>query len=299
MRSSLEMRLIRLKEIGPLIGVAAENWYADNAPRLGAALSFYMALSLAPALIIVLAIAGFAYGAQAAQGLLVWQIQGMVGYEGAKSIQTVIQDAHRPSSGVPATLFGLITLFFGATAVASELRDDLNIIWKVPCYISHGIRSSILNLVKERLVAFTLVLSGGAFLLVSLLLNTWASVATKYLDSLVAPPRTLIRTIDTIVSFVVITLLFAVIFKVLPEVRLKWSDVTIGAVVTSLLFMVGKFLLGVYLGRAGFTDTYGAAGSLVIVLVWVYYSAQVLFLGAEFTKAYTLRFGSMRPVRHD
>jgi membrane protein len=297
-RWPMAMKHIPLKEFAPLIGVTIENWYADNAPRLGAALSFYMALSLAPALIIVLAVAGFAFGRQAAQGLLVSQIQGLVGYEGAKSIQTVIQGAHRTSTGVPATVLGLITLFFGASAVTIELRDDLNTIWKVPNDPAYGV-GSILNLAKERLLSFTLVLGGGVFLLVSLMLNAWASAAARYVDSFVAPPQTLIRTVDSIVTFVVITILFAVIFKILPAVRLRWSDVAIGAVVTSLLFLVGKFLLGLYLGRAGFTDTYGAAGSLVIVLVWVYYSSQVLFLGAEFTKVYTFRFGSLSAATHD
>jgi membrane protein len=260
---------------------------------MGAALAYYMALSLAPTVVIVLAIAGFVFGAEASQGRLVSQIQGLLGYEGAKVIQTMIEGARRPSGGIAATLLGLGTLFFGATAVVDELKSALNTIWRVPDATCSAARS-IFNLVKERILSFALVLGAGFFLLASVMVNAWTSAAGRYLDSVGTPPQALIRTADWIVSFAVITVLFAFIFKVLPNVNLRWSDVSLGALLTSLLFTAGKSLLGLYLGRAGFTDTYGAAGSLVILLVWVYYSAQVLFLGAEFTRAYACRVGSMR-----
>ena len=204
----------------------------------------------------------------------------------------MIQGAHRPSSGIVATLLGLVTLFFGATAVVTELRDTLNTIWRVPEDTASSRTRSLFNLVKERLISFALVLGPGLFLLTSLIVNTWLSAAGKYLSS-VAPPRVLIQTADWVVSFALITALFAFVFKVLPDVRLEWRDVSAGAVLTSLLFTAGQFLLGVYLGKAGFADSYGAAGSLVVLLVWVYYLAQVVYLGAEFTRAYALRFGSM------
>ena len=287
------MKHIPLKEIAPLSKVAFQNWQNDRAPRMGAALAYYIALSLAPTVLILLAIAGLAFGAQAAEGRLVSQIQGFVGYEGAKAIQTMIEGARQPSRGIAATVLGLATVFFAASAVVSELRDAMNTIWRVPEDTTSTTVRSIFNLVKDRLLSFALVLASGLFLVASLIVNAWIFAAGKYLNSGAAPPEALVQTTDWVVSFVVITVLFAFIFKVLPRVPLHWGDVTIGAVATSLLFTAGKVLLGVYLGKAGFTDTYGAAGSLVIVLVWVYYSAQVLFLGAEFTRAYACRFGSM------
>ena len=287
-----QMNHIPFKEIALLSKVAFQNWKNDKAPRMGAALAYYIALSLAPTVLILLAIAGLAFGAQAAEGRLVSQIQGFVGYEGAKAIQTMIEGA-RQSRGIAATVLGLVTVFFAASAVVSELRDAMNTIWRVPEDTTSSTVRSIFNLVKERLLSFALVLASGLFLVASLIVNAWIFAAGKYLNSGVAPPEALVQTTDWVVSFVVITVLFAFIFKVLPRVPLRWGDVTIGAVATSLLFTAGKVLLGVYLGKAGFADTYGAAGSLVIVLVWVYYSAQVLFLGAEFTRAYACRFGSM------
>jgi membrane protein len=291
------MSHIRLKEVAPLIRVTVQNWQKDRAPRLGAALAYYMALSLAPTLVILLAISSFAFGANGAEGRLVSQIRGLVGGEGAKVIQTMIKGAHRSSSGIAATLLGLVALFFGATAVVGELRDALNMIWKVPEDKACSRGRSMWNLVKERLLSFALVLGAGLFLLASLIVSAWRTAAGQYLNSVAAPPHALIQTADWFVSFVVITLLFAFIFKVLPSVSLKWGDVTIGAVLTSLLFTAGKSLLGVYLGRASFTDTYGAASSLVILLVWVYYSAQVFYLGAEFTRAYACRRGPMLRFR--
>ncbi len=266
---------------------------------MGAALAYYIALSLAPTVLILLAIASLAFGAQAAEGRLVSQIQGLVGYEGAKAIETMIEGARQSSRGTAATVLGLVTVFFASSAVVSELRDAMNTIWHVPEETTSSAARSIFNLVKDRLLCFALVLASGSFLIVSLIVNTWIFAAGKYLNSGVAPSEALIQTTDWVVSFAVLTMLFALIFKALPRAPLKWSDVTLGAVATSVLFAVGKFLLGAYLGMAGFTTTYGAAGSLVVVLVWVYYSAQVLFLGAEFTRAYACRYGSRCPPKSD
>jgi membrane protein len=288
------MNHIPFKEIVPLVRVAVQNWLDDRAPRMGAALAYYIALSLAPTVMILLAVAGFAFGAQAAESRLLSQTRGLVGYEGAKAIQTVIEGARQSSRGIAATVLGLVTVFFSASAVVSELRDAMDTIWKVPEDTTSSTARSIFNLAKERLLSFALVLASGLFLVASLIVNAWTFAAGQYLNSGAVPSKTLVPIIDWMASFVVITVLLAFIFKVLPRVTVLWGDVTIGAVVTSLLFAVGKFLLGVYLGRAGFRDTYGAAGSLVIVLVWVYYSAQLLYLGAEFTRAYACRFGSMR-----
>ncbi len=257
---------------------------------MGAALAYYIALSLAPTVLILLAIAGFALGTQAAEGRFVSQIQNYVGHEEATAIQTMIEGARQPSKGIATTLFGLATVFFAASAVVSELRDAMNTIWKVQD-TSYSAARSIFNLVKDRLLSFALVLALGTFLVASLIVNTWIFAAGTYLDSGAAP--VLVQAADWVISFAVITAVFAFIFKGLPPVPLRWGDVTLGAVMTSLLFAVGKILLGVYLSRTNFMNTYGAAGSLVLVLVWVYYSAQVLYLGAEFTRAYACRFGSM------
>ncbi len=288
---------IPLKEITPLLKTTAQNWYEDKAPRLGAALAYYVALSLAPIVVVVLAIAGLVFGAQAAQERLVSQIQDLVGYQGAKVVQTMIAATQRPSAGL-VTWIGLITLFFSATTAASELRDALNTIWKVPEDTTTSTVRSVLNLIKERASDFALVVAIGLFLVASLIAGAFGSLAGKYLGA-AAPPLILIRIADWVISYLVMSFVFAVIFKVLPAVPLKWNDVVIGALLTSLLFAAGKFLLALYLGKAGFTNTYGAAGSLVTVLVWVYYSSLVLFLGAEFTRAHALRHGSLRGPQLD
>jgi membrane protein len=276
------MSHISLRDIPSLLAVTARTWHEDKAPRLGAALSYYVILSLAPAVVIILAISGWAFGAKAAQGRLVWQIQHMVGSEGAKVIQTMIEGAHPRFTGLVATVLGLVTLFFGATAAVNELRDALNTIWRVPSDTTCSRARGLLNMLMERLVSLALVLGAGLFLLASLVVTAWTSAVVTYLHP-----------IAWLVSFAIITLLFAFIFKVLPSVSLKWGDVAAGAVITALLFTAGKAVLGVYFAKADFADTYGAAGSLVILLVWVYYSAQVFFLGAEFTRAYACRFGSI------
>jgi membrane protein len=293
------MSHIPFKEIAPLIRVAFQNWQNDKVPRMGAALAYYIALSLPPAVLILLAMAGWAFGAKAAEGRLVSQIQDLVGYEGAKAIQAMIEGTRQSSRGIAASVLGLVTVFFASSAVVSELRDAMNTIWRVPEDTPSSAVRSLFNLVKDRLFSFALVLALGLFLVVSLIVNAWIIAASSYLNWGVAPPKVLVQTTDWVVSFIVATLLFAVIFKVLPRLTLHWGDVAIGAAATSLLFAAGKFLLGVYLGKANFTDTYGAASSLVIILVWVYYSAQVLFLGAEFTRAYACRFGSIRASKNE
>ena len=286
------MASIPLKEIGPLLRVTVGYWYSDRAPRMGAALAYYMALSLAPSLVIMLAIAGFAFSAKAAQGGLIWQMQRMVGHEGARLIQTIVEGAHRSEHGIAATVLGLFTLFFGATAALNELRDDLNTVWQVPDDPTWSHARSAYNVIKDRLLSLGIVLAAGLYLLASLILNLWVSAADRFLNPSANPHHFLTQATEWLVSLVAITVLFALIFKLMPNVSLEWGDVTIGAIFTSLLFTAGKILLGLYLGGAGFTDTYGAAGSLVILLVWVYYSAQVFLFGAEFTRAYTNRFGS-------
>ena len=281
------------KEVASLLVSTGRSWQKDRVPRMAAALAYYMALALAPTLVIVLAAADFALGTRGTHNRFLSQIQGLVGSEGARLIQSAIQGQTWPS-GIAATLFGVAALFFGATTVVIELKDSLNTIWRVPednrvCSHYH----SLLKLIRERFLGFSLVLGAGLFLLGSLVVNVWVSAADSYLSSIVTPPVVLLRIGNGVFSLVVDAFLFAFVFKSLPNVSLKWGDVFIGAIATSSLFTAGKFLLAIYFGRTDFARIYGAAGSLVALLIWVYYSAQVFFLGAEFIRVYTLRFGSL------
>jgi membrane protein len=283
---------LRTKEIVGACQETLSEWNADKAPRLGASLAFYTLLSLAPLLVVVLAIAALAYGRQAAQGQLVWQIQGLMGPDGARAVQALIQGAYKPGAGAIATIIGVVTLALGASSVVVELRDALNTIWHVPVDQGCVGLASIMRLVRDRFYSFAMVLAVGFLLLVSLILNTWIAAMGKFVGAMLPIPESALHLATFLISFIVITFLFAAIYKWLPDVQLRWSDVIVGACVTSLLFSTGKQLISLYLGKASFASTYGAAGSLVLLLVWVYYSAQLFFLGAEFTKVYTRTFGS-------
>ena len=283
---------LRLKELLGLFKETVSEWVSDRAPRLGASLAFYTLLSLAPLLVVIVAVAALVYGQEAVRGQLVWQIQGLVGRDGARAIQELVQGAYKPGTGVIATFLGFLTLAFGASSVVVELRDALNTIWHVPFDRGNTGLSSIFRLVKDRFYSFAMILGVGFLLLVSLVLNAWIAAMGKFFASALPTPEWLLHVATFLISFLVITFLFAAIYKMLPDFRLQWSDVAVGASVTSLLFTIGKQLIGLYLGKTSFGSTYGAAGSLVIVLVWVYYSAQLFFLGAEFTKVYTKTFGS-------
>jgi membrane protein len=286
------LRGIKCGQICELFRSAFTEWLDDKAPRLGAALAFYTALSLAPLLVVVLAIAGLFYGQKAVEGQLVWQMQDMIGVEGAKAIQALISAAHKPASGIIATILGLLTLFFGASSAFAELSDALNTIWHVPVNPRQSGVASLFELIKRRTVSFLMVLCVGFLLLVTLFMSAWITAAETFFGEFLPIPGPLLQLVNFLISFLVITALFALIFKVLPDVRLKWGDVAIGAALTALLFSIGKFLIGLYLGATTIASSYGAAGSFLIVLLWVYYSAQVFFFGAEFTKIYTQRFGS-------
>jgi membrane protein len=284
-------RKLGWSEYVELAGSAYDGWFRDNIPRLGAALAFYTLLSLAPMLIVVIAIASLAYGPQAAEGRLVWEIQGLVGEQGASFIQSLLKSTRAPASGIAATALGLCVLCFGATAVFSELKEDLDTIWQV----ESGTRSnwrSFLALARGRLFSFAIVVSVGFLLLVSLVANAWLSAAGRFFGNVLPTPEWILQLIYAIISFAGVALLFAALYKVLPDVALEWGDVALGATIASLLFSAGKVLIGLYLGKASFANSYGAAGSLVILIVWVYYSAQIFFLGVEFARAYTERHGS-------
>jgi membrane protein len=282
---------LRWGELSQLASMAVSNWFTHNVPRLGASVAFYTLLSLAPLLIIVIAIAGAFFGKEAAEGQLVWQIQDLIGRDGAETIQTLLKGAHKPAAGTLATIFGLLTLFYGAGTVVSELRDALNLIWCAPSKRKSGFHN-ILGILKDRTVAFTFVLGIGFLLLVSLAVNAALSAVGERFNAALPMPPWVFKALDFLITYIFIAILFAMIYKWLPNLDIEWRDVILGALLTSLLFGFGKYLIGLYLGTAGIASTYGAAGSLVVVLIWVYYSAQIFFLGAEFTVAYAQLYGS-------
>ncbi len=264
------------------------EWNKDKASRLAAALAYYTVFSLAPLLIIVIAIAGSVFGEEAARGAIVGQIQGLVGRAGAEVIQAAIQNASKPAEGTIASIISVVVLIFGASGVFAELQDALNTVWEVQPKPGRG----VFNVIRNRFLSFSMVLGIGFLLLVSLVMSAILAALVNFVGNAVPGVSVLLQLVNFIFSFVVTTLLFGLIYKVLPDVKIAWSDVWIGAAITSLLFSIGRFLLGMYLGNSSFGSTYGAASSLVIILAWVYYAAQILFLGAEFTQVYARRYGS-------
>jgi membrane protein len=271
---------------------ALAGWWNDNVPHLGAALSYYTLFSLAPILIVAMSIAGLVFGAEAVRGEIVGQIDGLVGREGAFAVQAMLEGAAKPSSSVPATIIGVITFFIGATGAFLELQTALNAIWRVKPKAS---ASFLRSLAIDRLISFGLVVVVGFLLLTSLLISAGLAALDKYMGQAFPGVSVLWQAANVLVSLGVITLLFAMIYKMLPDVDLAWSDVWIGALVTAGLFTLGKFLIGLYLGTSGLASSYGAAGSVIVLLVWVYYSSQIVLLGAEFTRAYVDQFGRRPP----
>jgi membrane protein len=271
-----------------LVKETFDRWLADRAPSMGAALAFYSAFSVAPLLIIVIAIAGMAFGEAAAQGAIVGQLRALVGEQGAGAIQAMLAAAGRRESGVVATTVGIVTLLIGATSAFVELQDSLDRIWEAPKRAENG----IVTLFKSRVLSFGLVLAIGFLLLVSLVLTTALAAFAGYYSHLLPVGETLLQTANFIASFLVVTVLFAMIYKWLPNVSIAWRDVWIGSAVTALLFNIGRTTIGMYLGHSAVASAYGAAGTFVVLLLWLYYSAQVFLLGAEFTWVYAKRVGS-------
>jgi len=263
------------------------DWYEDRAQRIGAALAYYTIFALAPGLVIVMALAGLMLG-PGAESQILEQIRELLGEQGAAAIEATIRSARNETLGATGTALALIPLVFGLWGVFGELQDGLNTIWGVTPKPGRRIR----DILKERFWSFAMVVGIGFVLLVSLVLSAWLAAVGTYVGSLLPAPATGLEALNFVISFVVITGSFALIFKLLPDVKIAWRDVWLGAAVTSLFFTVGKFLIGLYLGKSAVASAYGAAGSLVIIVVWVYYSAQILLFGAEFTKVWTKRRGS-------
>jgi membrane protein len=278
-----------------LLSATYTKWTADHAQGLGAALAFYAIFSLAPLLLIVIAIAGSVFGQEAAQGEIIGQIQGLVGEESAKAIQSMIEEARKPAAGIIATVVALVLLFLGATGVFAQLQEALNIIWRVEAKPEQG----MWKILKDRFISLLAVLGTGFLLLISLVISAALSAIGTTLEQFLPVPGFLLQLINFLVSFAIVTLLFAMIYKLLPDRSIQWSDVWIGAIITSLLFTIGKFVIGVYLGKSDVGIAYGAAGSLVVMLMWVYYASQIFLFGAEFTAVYTHARGSkLAPSPH-
>jgi len=278
-----------LKYLWSLIKESVSAWIDDYAPSMGAALAYYTVFSMAPLLLIVIAVAGLVFGEAAAQGEIVAQLRDVMGDEGAVAVQGLLKSVSEPSHGIIATVASLVTLVVGATTVFAELQSALDRIWRAPALKED---SGIWNLLRSRLLSFGMVLGLGFLLLISLVVSAALAALGKWWSGIFGGWESLLQVIDFGVSFAFITLIFAMIYKFLPRVYVAWSDVWIGAAVTALLFTIGKFLIGLYLGRSSVTSGFGAAGSLVVLLVWVYYSAQIFLLGAEFTSMYAHRSGS-------
>lgn len=283
---------IRPGEIPKLIWTAAKGWSGDNVPRLGASLAYYTLFSIAPVLIIAIAIAGFVFGAEAVRGEIALQLEGVVGKDGAAVVQDLVQSASKPGRGAIALTIGSITFLLAATGVFLELQYALNTIFRVKQKAS----SNVSAFVKARLRSFGLVISIGFVLLVSLAISAGLATVSKLFGDAAGSQAMFFQLLNITVSLAVITLLFAVIYRFLPDVKLLWRDVWVGSVMTSLLFTVGKQLLALYLGRGSTSSSYGAAGSVIIVLLWVYYSAQIILFGAELTRVYTERVHGPPPT---
>jgi membrane protein len=259
------------------------DWMEDKALRLSAAVAYYSVFSIAPLLVIAIAVAGLVLGQEAVRGELFGQLQGYVGPKAAEGVQSMVQSASKPTHGWVATILGFATLLLGATGVFGELKDALNTIWEVQAKAASG----VMGFIKERILSFGMVLVIGFLLLTSLLLTTMIAGLNHTLERWIPMPAFVWAILAFLISFALVTTLFAFIFKVLPDVQLAWRDVWIGAAVTALLFEVGKFALGYYLGKQGAESSYGAATSIVLLLLWVYYNSCILFFGAEFTQVYT------------
>ena len=271
-----------------LLKETAQGWARDNASLLAAALAYYTIFALAPLLVIAVAVAGLVFGEAAVQGQIVAQIEGAVGREAAVVIQNLIANASQSGASVIATVLSTILLLVAASGLFSQLQRTLNIIWG----LQPAPETGVLNVVRKRTLAFGMVLVVGLLLLLSLAISTFVTAVGDRLVVWLPSIGSILPQINFLASLIILTLLFALLFKVLPDAQLTWKDVLLGAAVTTLLFLLGRFLIGLYLARGSATSTYGAAGSLVLILLWVYYSAQIFLFGAEFTQVYANKYGS-------
>ena len=282
---------VSFTQIWALIKAAAKSWSDDYAPSMGAALSYYTLFSIAPLLLIVISIAGLVFGQDAARGEIFGQLNGFMGSEAAAAIQGLLESVNKPAQGTLATIFGVVLVLIGATSVFGELQDAMDRIWRAP---ARHQTSGLWGLLRTRLLSFGMILSVGFLLMVSLVMEAMLSALSRWWSRLFTGWETVAQVINTTASFGLTMLAFAMIYKIMPRVKIDWRDVWIGAGVTAFLFTLGKFLIGFYIGRSGIASGFGAASSIVIVLIWVYYSAQIFLVGAEFTWVYAHIFGSRK-----
>ena len=276
-----------MKKYLELLKITFKEWNEDNVPRLAASLAYYTALSLAPLLLVMLALLGFFFGDEAARGQVVAEFSGELGVETAEFVQELIQDSSEEEEGIFSTVISVVMLVAGATGVFMQLQSALNEVWDIEVE-KGGIRSMI----QKRLLSFGLIMTLAFLLLVSLVVNGVIASLDTFFIGIIPGAQIFGHVITTTISFGVSTLLFAIIYKYMPDATITWRDVIVGAVVTSLLFTIGRFALSLYLGNAGVASSYGAAGSFIVILLWVYYSAQIALFGAEFTQVYARRYGS-------
>ena len=280
-----------MQSLYQLLKATFQGWINDYAASMGAALAFYTLFSIAPLLLIVLSITGFVFGVEAARGEIAGQLENLLGEQGALAVQSLLQNVNKPKEGLMASIIGLVLLIIGATTVFAELQSSLDRIWQAP---ERAKINGLIALFRERLLSFGLILGIGFILMVSLLFS--AALATMH--QLWSPQfkqwEFLLNLINIGFSFLMTTAMFALIYKLMPSVKIRWSEVWVGAIITAILFTAGKHLIGLYIGRSAITSGFGVAGSLVALLVWVYYSAQIFLLGAEFTWAYSNIYGSRK-----
>ena len=280
-----------MKQFWVLAKEAGSAWVDDYAASMGAALAYYSLFSIAPLLLIAITIAGFFFGADAARGEILEQMRGLIGQEGATALEGLLKSVSHPANGVIGMVTGVVLLIVGATTAVTELQTALDRIWRAP---APERQSGILQWIRSRLLSLGLIAAVGFLLMVSLVASAALAALGKWWGTWFGEWKTVLEIVNQLVSFVLITGLFAMVYKLLPRVKIAWRDVWVGAAITSALFAIGKFLIGYYLGTSSMASGFGAAASIVVLLVWVYYSAQIFLLGAEFTWVYAHRFGSLQ-----
>lgn len=282
---------MKIRQLWPLAQQAARAWVDDYAPSMGAALAYYTLFSIAPLLLIVISIAGLVFGEEAARGQIFAQLRDMMGEQGAAAVQGLLKNVSKPSEGIIGTAVGLVVLLVGAMSVFGELQNSLDRVWRAP---ARNESSGVWTLIHSRLLSFGMILGIGFLLIVTLVASAAVAALGKWWSPFFGGWAVLAEGVNFVVSFALVTTTFALIYKIMPRVRVHWHDVWIGAAVTALLFTIGKFLIGLYIGTSSFASGFGAAGSLLVLLLWMYYSAQIFLLGAEFTWVYAHVYGSRR-----
>ena len=294
--STCHHMLINVRPWLVLLKQISKSWVDDYVPSMGAALAYYTMFSLAPLLLIVISVAGLVFGEDAARGEIEVQLRSLMGARGASAVQDLLSSVHQPAEGMAATVLGVLLLLIGATTVFGELQDSLDRIWRVP---ARAASSGWFTLVRARLLSFGMILAMGFLLIVSLVVSAGLVTMGRWWEPIFGEWLALATATNAIGGFLLVATLFAFIYKVMPRASVQWKDVWDGALFTALLFTLGKSLIGLYIGRSGVVSGFGAAGSLVVILLWVYYSAQIFLIGAEFTWGYANVFGSRKGINSE